>query len=224
MQVTVFGATGRAGTLVEHECLRREWGVRALMRDPSAVLRHPSRDIVRGDARSPEDVGRALAGADAVLCCLGMDDIAVAATDFSESVRNIVSAMMSTGNRRLLAIGWAGVLAHPDGGHAGASEVVPYLVHVAAEHVRNHEALRNCSLDWTLMCPVFLKEDIPFGNVRYEFDGLPSGSNETGYADLAYTMVQLVTERDSHGKCVGIVSDRQMKCQCTNPTGFAIGR
>ncbi len=151
---------------------------------------------------------RGIAGADAALCCLGMNSIAVPATDFSESVTHIVRAMELTPNRRLLAIAWAGVLPHPTGGYRNKEGVPQYLIHVSAEHVRNYETLRDSSLDWTLMCPVFLKDDIPVGRGRLEFEGLPPGSNETGYADLAHTMVQLISVTASHRKRIGIVSDR----------------
>jgi putative NADH-flavin reductase len=208
MRVTVFGATGKTGTLVQHECLRRGWTVRAFARDTTRISLHPAREIIQGDARSLEAVERGIAGADAVFCCLGMNNIAVPATDFSDSVKQIVRAMELTPSRRLLAIAWAGVLAHPTGGYRNKEGVPQYLRHVSAEHVRNYETLKDSSLDWTLMCPVFLKGDIPVGRGRFEFEDLPPGSNETGYADLAHVMVQLVSVSESNGKRVGVVSDR----------------
>jgi uncharacterized protein len=208
MRVTVFGATGKTGALVQQECLRHGWIVQAFARDTSKISSRPALEVVEGDARSPEAVGRGIAGADAVLCCLGMNNIAVPATDFSESVGHIVRAMELAPNRRLLAIAWTGVLAHPTGGYRNKEGIPQYLIHVSAEHVRNYETLRDSSLDWTLMCPAFLKDDIPVGRGRFEFEGLPPGSNETGYADLAHTMVQLIAVTGSYRKRVGIVSDR----------------
>ena len=208
MRVTVFGATGKTGVLVQEECLRRGWTVRAFVRDSTRVSAHQSLEIIQGDARLPVDVARGIAGADAVLCCLGMANIAVAATDYSESVKHIVKAMEIASQRRLMAIAWASILPHPSGGYRLKEGVPPYLIHVAAEHVRNYETLRDSSLDWTLLCPAFLKNDIPRGRARFEFENLPLGSNETGYADLAHTMVQLISVPSSYGKRVGIISDR----------------
>jgi hypothetical protein len=48
----------------------------------------------------------------------------------------------------------------------------------------------------------------PWAADASKFEGLPPGSNETGYADLAHTMVQLITVTASYGKRIGIVSDR----------------
>ena len=137
-----------------------------------------------------------------------MKNIAIPATDYSESVGHIVNAMELTSNRRLVAIAWAGILDHPTGGYRLKDGVPQYLIHVAEEHIRNYETLRNSRLDWTLLCPAFLKNDIPVGRARFEFESLPPGGNETGYADLAHTMVELISVPGSYGKRVGIISDR----------------
>jgi uncharacterized protein len=208
MRITVFGATGRTGTHVVEECLRRGWAVQAFVRDAVKVSRRSGLDVVEGDARSQEAVASVIVGADAVLCCLGMNNIATPATDFSDSVRNIVRSMEHASSRRLLAVAAAGVLAHPTGGYRNKEGLPHYLVHVSAEHVRNYETLHDSQLDWTLMCPGFLKQDIPVGRGRYEFEDLPPGSPETGYADLAHTMVELTKVTESYRKRVGIVSDR----------------
>ena len=92
---------------------------------------------------------------------------------------------------------------------AGVKFVVnlaPPKSNLAAEHIRNYETLRASRLRWTLMCPVWLKEEIPPGHARYAYDDLPEGPGETGYADLALTMVQLIDAPESVGRRVGIIS------------------
>lgn len=148
-------------------------------------------------------------GADAVFCCLGMDDISVPTTDFSNSVRTIIQVMRQARVDRIIAIASAGELAHPDGGYRNKDGLPDWLKHASAEGVRVYEALRDSGLRWTLMCPAFLKEDIPVGRGRFQFEDLPEGGVETGYADLACTMVDLVDKPESFGKRVGIVSFRQ---------------
>jgi putative NADH-flavin reductase len=208
MRVALLGATGRTGALVLQECLRRGWHVQALVRDKSKVHERDGLTCVQGDARSREAVARALAGSTAVLCCLGMHDISIAAADFSKSVRCIVDVMHDLGIRRLLAIASAGVLDRPSAGHWNKERLPANLANVSAEHVRNYDTLRGSDLDWTLMCPAYLKVDISVGHAQYLFEDLPSGSNETGYKDLATTMTALVEDADSYGRRVGIVSFR----------------
>jgi uncharacterized protein len=208
MTVAVFGATGKTGRLILDECLSRGWTCRALVRDTAKLPARAGVSVLPGDARVDDDVARVLAGAEAVLCSLGMSDISVPATDFSDSVKAIIRGMQKKKIRRIVAVASAGVLDHPTGGYRNAQGYPEYLRHVSAEHVRNYETLRDSGLEWTLMCPVFLREDIPAGRGRVAFEDLPPGSEETGYADMARTMVDLLSQSASRGKRVGIVSDR----------------
>jgi uncharacterized protein len=208
MRIALFGATGRTGRLVLDECLSRGWSVAALVRDARRIPTRPSLAVAEGDARDAAVVARVVEGAEAALCCLAMHDIALPATDFSDSVKTIVAAARAAGVRRIVAIASAGVLPHPEGGLRNQHGLPASLVNVAPEHTRNFETLRDSGLDWTLMCPVDLKDDIPAGHARMAYEDLPAGSFETGYADLARAIVDLVEERASIGKRVGIVSIR----------------
>lgn len=206
--IAVFGATGRTGRRLIADALGRGMRVVALARDPARLAPQPYLQVLAGDARDPAATGRAIAGSDAVLCCLGMQDITVPATDFSDSVKTIVAAARANAIRRIIAIASAGVLPHPAGGLRNQHGLPAYLANVAPEHTRNYQTLRDSGLDWTLMCPVDLKEDIPSGHGRIAFEDLPAGSSETGIADLAQAMLDLIPRTDSFGKRVGIASSR----------------
>ena len=125
---------------------------------------------------------------------------------FSDSVRTIVQVMTTQGPDRLLVIGNSGVLPAPGGGYRFGENLTPPKSNLAAQHIRNYETLRDSSLRWTLMCPVWLKEEIPPGHARCAYDDLPEGLGETGYADLALTMVALIDTPESVGRRVGIIS------------------
>jgi putative NADH-flavin reductase len=204
--LALFGATGRTGARVLDLCRARGDRVRALARDPGKLPRHADLEAFAGDARDAAAVERTLAGADAVIVCLGMQDITVPATDFSDAVRTIVRAMQARGPRRILAIASAGALPDARGGLRNQYDLPAWLANVAAEHTRNYETLRDCGLDWTLMCPVDLVDDVPAGHARRAFEDLPAGGSRTGYADLAQALVDLVADRASFGHRVGIVS------------------
>ncbi len=208
MKTAIFGATGRTGKLLLKETAARGWVSRVLVRDPAKIEHTEGISVHVGDARSLPDVISTIEGVDAVFYCLGMADITLPATDLSDSVKTIIHAMRDQNVKRLVGIASAGELDHPDGGYRNKEGLPDYLKHVSAEHVRNYEALRDSGLAWTLMCPVFLIEDIPVGRGHYMFEDLPQGSYETGYADLARTMADLVDRPESFGKRVGIVSFR----------------
>jgi len=149
MVIALFGATGRAGRLVLERLLARGDHVRALARDPGKLVPHPGLAVVEGDARDVPAVRRAVDGADAIVCCLGMQDIAVPATDFSESVRGIVEAARAAGIRRVVAIASAGVLADARGGLRNQHGLPAAFANIAAEHTRNLRTFE-VTLDTTL--------------------------------------------------------------------------
>jgi len=66
-QVTVLGITGSIGGAFADACLQQGITVRALVRDPSRVSPRPGLTLLRGDARDPEALQRALEGSDVVL-------------------------------------------------------------------------------------------------------------------------------------------------------------
>lgn len=205
-KAAVFGAGGRTGKLLLAELPYRGWNVQALARKAGSVPRKPAIDVVAGDARNSERVAEALEGVKVAFCCLGMSDITVPSTDFSDSVRTIVSEMERAGVRRLIAIGSVAVLDDPAGGYR-AKSLPPVFVNVAAEHLRNLETLRSSSLDWTLMCPATLRDDIPAGSKRISYEGLAGDSDVTGYADLAKTMIELIDDESSFRKRVSVLSE-----------------
>lgn len=210
MKLSLFGASGRTGRRVLALALARGDRVRALVRDPASLMPHSALNVRTGDALDASAVSGTLKGTDAIVIALGMRDIAAPSTDFSDSVRNVVDSARSAGVRRIVAIASAGVLPDAAGGLRNRHGTSGPYRHVNAEHTRNYETLRDSGLDWTLMCPVDLKDDIPQGHARTMHEDLPAGGTETGYDDLAATMLGLIGERASYGKRVGIVSLRAM--------------
>jgi putative NADH-flavin reductase len=228
--IALFGATGRTGRLVLAEAQRRGWPVRALVREANKLPAAPMLQTVVGDARDSGAIDEVLqprgAGGDrgdrgdsggsavrAVLCTLGMADITVPATDFSDSVRAIVAGMRRAGVRRIVAV--ASGVALPDaerGGYRGEQGTPDAYRHIAAEHMRNHRTLAQAGdewgLAWTLMCPMNLVDDIAPGHARRAFETLPEGGTETSMADLAAAMCDLVDDATAIGHRIGIVSDR----------------
>jgi putative NADH-flavin reductase len=206
--IALFGAAGRTGRRVLDRLLARGTQVRALAGDPSRLPPHPSLVAIAGDARDRAAVERTIEGASAIVACLGMRDIGRPGTEFSDAVRTIVEAAQAARIRRIVAVASAAVLPDARGGlrgeHAGPG---PYA-NVNAEHVRNYRTLAGSALDWTLLCPVDLAEDIPEGRARLADESLPAGSDETGYEDLAATIVALLDDPASWGRRVGIVSVR----------------
>lgn len=209
MKVAMFGATGRTGRLLLLEAVAREWAISVLVRDPVKLERTNGISVVVGDARSLPEVVSTIKGADAVFYSLAMSDTTIPATDLSDCIKTIVRAMHEQGIKRIIGIASAGELDHPEGGYRNKEGLPDFLQYITADQIRSYEALRDSGLEWTLMCPGWLKDDIPVGRCKFEYEDLPQGSSdETGYADLACTMADLVDRPESYKKRVGIVSFR----------------
>lgn len=208
MTIALFGATGRTGRRVLDRLLAQGRSVRALARDPARLPAHANLAVVAGSARDAAKIASVVHGAGAIVVCLGMDDIARPDTTFSDGVRAIVDAARAAGVRRIVAVASAGALADPRGGLASEHAAPGTYSNINAEHARNYRTLAASGLDWTLMCAVDLVDDIPEGHARWAYEKLPAGSGQTGYDDLAATIVALLGERESFGRRVGIVSVR----------------
>lgn len=208
MTIALFGATGRTGRRVLDRLLAQGRSVRALARDPARLPAHANLAVVAGSARDAAKIASVVHGAGAIVVCLGMDDITRPDTTFSDGVRAIVDAARAAGVRRIVAVASAGALADPRGGLASEHAPPGTYSNINAEHARNYRTLAASGLDWTLMCAVDLVDDIPEGHARWAYEKLPADSGQTGYDDLAATIVALLGERESFGRRVGIVSVR----------------
>ena len=72
MRVTVFGASGKIGSLVVDDLLTRGHGVTAYVRDPGKLnISHPNLITVVGELSDPDRIRQAVRGADAVISALG---------------------------------------------------------------------------------------------------------------------------------------------------------
>ncbi len=67
MKLAIIGATGRVGSRLTAEALRRGHQVTAIARNPEKLAPGPGLTLVRGDLRQPEEMVRLLAGHDAVI-------------------------------------------------------------------------------------------------------------------------------------------------------------
>lgn len=72
MRVTVFGASGKIGSLVVDDLLTRGHGVTAYVRDPGKLnISHPNLITVVGELSDADRIRQAVRGADAVISALG---------------------------------------------------------------------------------------------------------------------------------------------------------
>lgn len=172
-KLIVFGATGGTGRAVVSQALAAGHHVTAFVRSPDKLgLTHPQLRVRVGDASDHDAVVAAVAGQDAVLCCLGAppssrDQIRARGTSV------IVAAMQEAGVERLVCLSSHGVAeTRQELPWVMRWLVVPlYLHRVFADHEAQEAIVHRSALDWTLVRPPHL-HDGPRAEVQHgpQFD------------------------------------------------------
>ena len=197
-KIVVFGATGGTGRQVVEQALRAGHQVTAVVRNPAAFLvQHPQLVIWQGDVLQPVDFKAVLAGADAVVSCLGIHG-RKPTTVYSEGVRNIAQAMHQVGVTRIICLSSVAVVIPPRSSLL-VKLVTRYILWTLLPHtyedMRRMEAwLRESDLDWTVVRPPQLTNTKRTGNYRTTINEPIRKPSKISRADLAHYLVKHLTD------------------------------
>jgi putative NADH-flavin reductase len=197
VRLAIFGATGRTGRELVNGALNAGHEVVALVRRPDALPAREGVQAVAGDARDPEAVARAVAGADAVLVALG--HTRGSGTDvLSAGTRAIVEAMRDHGVSRLVVLSGAGVRVKGDPVAPGTLLMRGLLKTLARALIADAEAqyrvVSGSGLEWTVVRAPRLTN--ARGTARYRAGtGMALGPrDQVPRADVAEFMLSLVED------------------------------
>jgi putative NADH-flavin reductase len=210
MQLAVFGATGGTGMQVIRQALDRGHHVVALARRPESItIDHPNLQVIKGDVLTPDTAETVVDGADAVVSALGIGYRRHATTVYSDGTANILSAMKTTGVRRLLVVSTSS-LHLPDRSQIVAWLVTRFLLHPMlrrpyADMTRMEQRVHSSDVDWTLVRAARLTNGVAAGTYRTALHGnkLP-GCWSISRADLAGYLLDHVQDNRSHRDIVEI--------------------
>lgn len=153
MQITVFGASGKVGSLVVEEALRRGHTVVAFVHSHSLFSPSGKLIIRKGDVHVAADVAAAVQGSDAVISCLGSwgtpgRDV------LSQFVGGVLPALGQQGIRRLVTLTGIGVQMHPGTLYRTALRLMRWLPagKVFADADRHVQLLMGSDVEWTAVC------------------------------------------------------------------------
>jgi putative NADH-flavin reductase len=160
MKILVFGASGGTGRELLKQALDKGIEVTAFVRDASKVqdIQNPNLTVVGGNVLNMEDVGRTVAGHDAVLYAIGAGSKRT--TIREQGTRIVIEAMQAANVKRLVCLSSFGV----GDSRTDLSLFTRYVVvgiflrHAFADHERQEAVVRKCALDWTLVRPPHLKD------------------------------------------------------------------
>src|SRR3954468_11057921 len=153
MNLTVFGATGGIGRHVVNQALDAGHQVTAYARNPAKLnLTHPNLTVIAGELSEREAVGRAVAGADAVISALGPSlDRKATGMPLVEGTRTIVDAMRAEDVERYSGI----ATPSPRDTRSRLGRIVPFmgrtfLKRAYRELLEMSQLVTDTELDWTI--------------------------------------------------------------------------
>lgn len=195
MNVTVLGASGRAGSEITRELASRGHTVTAIARKPEAIPTVRGVTAIAGDASDPTALVELIKGSDAVISAL----------HFDVPASTLLSALKTAGVPRLLVTGGAAGLEVAPGVRLIDTPEFPEEWRVFAEAgIAFLDELRaETDIDWTFFSPAAVIEETPrIGVFRTGTDQLivdDKGESRIGFSDYAIAMVDEL-EQPKHSR------------------------
>ncbi|MDO7897198.1 NAD(P)-dependent oxidoreductase [Pseudomonas citrulli] len=188
-KIAIIGATGRAGSQLLEEALRRGHSVTAIARNTASIGDRPGVVSQPLDVLDSEALTAAVAGHDAVIS---------AAHFASVPADKIIAPLKAAGVKRLLVVGGAGSLLLPDNTRVIDSDGFPaeYLAEASAGALFLDVLRKEQDLDWTFLSPsAEFVETERTGQFRVGKDHLlfdEAGRSWISFADYAIAMIDEV--------------------------------
>lgn len=187
-KIAIIGATGRAGSQLLEEALRRGHSVVAIARDPSSLQGREGVTVKALDAKDSAALQAAVTGVDAVLSAAHFSTLAPQA---------IIEPVKRAGVKRLLVVGGAGSLLLPSGQRVIDSPDFPEAYKAeASAGVGFLDTLRQePTLDWTFLSPsAEFVEGERSGRYTLGKDHLLIGANGKSWITFADYAIALIDE------------------------------
>lgn len=197
--ILIMGATSGIGAKALSEALSRGLGVRAFARSAGEMNPRNGLEPVAGDARSAEDVQRAVDGCRAVIYALGIKErlamLWEEETLFSDSTRILIDAMKDKGVSRLVAVTGFGA-----GRSKNAMSTLEKIGHRAilgkpyADKDRQEDLIAQSDLDWTIARPVILTNGGPSNRLKILREPSTWRNGLVSRSDVARYLIDAVEE------------------------------
>lgn len=183
MRLFILGATGGTGRQLVDQALARGHQVTAFVRSPEKLgARREGLSVRQGDPRDAAALNVALPGHDAVLSALGPPGPR-RSTILSDSARSTVSAMQSSGIRRLLIVSAA--ILFEDLGLLAAVLRRTLLKNVVIGSGEMERIVAASDLDWTIVRPPRLTNGKLTARYQVADNRFPPGKQTLSRADVA---------------------------------------
>lgn len=187
-KIAIIGATGRAGSQLLEEALRRGHSVTAIARDPAKLQGRAGVTPVALDIKDAVALEKALAGNDLVLSAARFDGI---------PAQTLLGPAKKAGVKRVLVVGGAGSLLLPDDSRVIDSPDFPeaYKAEASAGAVYLDALKQEKDLDWTFLSPsAEFVEGPRTGSYKLGKDHLLIGADGKSWITFADYAIALLDE------------------------------
>jgi hypothetical protein len=198
MKVALYGATGRAGSRILQELVRRGHQVIAVLREGQPPASPEGVTWVTGDLSKASSICETIRGADAVVSAYAPPGNA---TDELVGVcKRLADGVAESGVARLLVVGGAGVLRVAPGMTLLESGKLPTeWKPIARSHASALATLEQTSIDWTYLAPAAMFEPGErTGHYRVSQDALltnEAGESRISMEDYAIALVDELEQK-----------------------------
>jgi len=203
--MVVFGASGRVGRLVVDGALMKGHQVTAFTRNSANIrVKHKNLRISGGNVSDDNAVREAMKGQDVALVTMGAKDISRPHSVAGDGVKRIIAAAGMFNVPRIVMLGNVGLLPHPSGKLQGEVNIAPFLQFIFADQKIAYTQLRDCGLDWVIICPPFMPLGTATGKYRCAVEATLEKAQQISVEDVAQVLLQEVVEPKHHKVRVGI--------------------
>lgn len=195
-KIAIIGATGRVGSQLLEEALRRGHSVIAIARHTDTLTARPGVTVKQVDALDAAALQQAVSGSDVVISAAHFATLPAA---------SVIDPVKKAGVKRLLVVGGAGSLLLPGGGRVIDSEGFPaeYKAEASAGAAFLDVLREEKTLDWSFLSPsAEFVEDKRTGTFRLGQDDLlvsSEGRSWISFADFAIALIDEV-ETPKHSR------------------------
>lgn len=199
-KITVVGGSRGTGRAVVEAALAANHDVTVVSRSGTGV---GAAHVVTGDATDPDVARRAVAGADAVIVCVG--GVKGKTRPRTEVTRAVVDAMRHEGVRRLLVQTSLGVGGSEKQLPVPLRQIAPImLAKPLADHDAQEDVVRASGLDWTIVRPAGLTDRPATHRWRARSDGAGTLGGRVSRADVADCLLSCLDDSSSVGAQLGV--------------------
>jgi uncharacterized protein len=192
MRVVLYGATGKAGSVILKELVNRGHSVTAVARTPDKVQKLKNVSVVQDDLSDPTKIAGILKGADAVVSAYGPPPDKT--TEIIGATDRLVQGIEQAGGPRLIVVGGAGSLFVAPGVTVRESGHLPKeWIPIVDAHIQVLRNLKQSTINWTYFSPAgFFEPGERTGKFRLGKDDLitdAQGNSRISFEDYAIALV-----------------------------------